>query len=289
MGAELFSDIILPLNAKYYGFTDLNSAANPEWDIVWSFTYALTGFTTGQHGFCTFLTATPLISAAIPGWYLGYLGHETGEPFIFTETPELLTDEDDDPLQYESIIPPTALSVIARAGIMAVAFDSTGFFALSDEQSDFPGVGFDSVVKNSLIIRDQFNQVIFNVALSTLNPNFILFSSTQKYYQTIRVRLINAATSLVVEFKPENDSSFQLLASISMTPAFIPYLSGRNLYTGFSYCSPLSSLTIDPSTLFLKNFSVQAISGATTFEIIPTTSILPTNLTYTSISGVRNL
>lgn len=288
MPVALFSDTTLPLDAKYYGFTDLNSSTNPEWDIVWSFTYALTGFDTGQHGFCTFLTTTPFLSAGIPGWYLGYLAHGlVGNTFLVTEDLEVLLDETNDPLEYESNEPSGLLSGIPVAGIFAVAFDSTGYFALSDSDGANPGVGLNKVIKNSLIVRDYRNQVIFNRPLSAMNPNFVFFSQ-QKYYQTLRFRLINAGSRLVIEFKPYLSNSFELLTAINVTSGFTQAVSS-NVYVGFSYCSPLSSLIIEPSTMYLKNFSVQAISAAPTYEIVPTTSIRPTNLTYTSISGVRNL
>jgi hypothetical protein len=44
--------ISLSSNAKYFGIIDPKKAYNLNWDVVWSFTYALTGT---QHGFSSFL------------------------------------------------------------------------------------------------------------------------------------------------------------------------------------------------------------------------------------------
>jgi hypothetical protein len=61
------SDIKLSPDAKYFGIVDYKKPYNLNWDVVWSFTYALTGV---QHGFCTFLTTGQSISG-LPGQYLG--------------------------------------------------------------------------------------------------------------------------------------------------------------------------------------------------------------------------
>jgi len=62
------SDILLSPNAKYFGIIDPKKAYNLNWDVVWSFTYALTGT---QHGFSSFLTTSPTITSGLPGQYLG--------------------------------------------------------------------------------------------------------------------------------------------------------------------------------------------------------------------------
>jgi hypothetical protein len=64
-------DVLIPVNAKYFGFVDNKMPYNSHWDITWSFQFCLSG---DEHGFCTFLTTTPTISSGIPGHYLGYLG-----------------------------------------------------------------------------------------------------------------------------------------------------------------------------------------------------------------------
>lgn len=63
------SDVFLPSNAKYLGIVNSTSVLNPNWDIIWSFTFALTGT---EHAFSTFLCDSPTISSAIPGQYVGY-------------------------------------------------------------------------------------------------------------------------------------------------------------------------------------------------------------------------
>lgn len=261
------SDVYVSPNAKYFGFVDTGKPFNPHWDITWSITYALTGT---DHAFCTFLTTTPSISTAIPGHYLGYLGDypyllsENGE-ILYSETPKRLVIDDSAPLQYEN------------TGVLAVAFDSTGYFALSTPTT--VGVSMSSVKKNSLIIRDCDNKIIFNEHLSVLDPDFVLAQSP-RIYQTLRFRLTNAGTRLYVDYKAIG-SSYEPLTSVDMT-GFNPNVA-TPVYIGLTFCSPMSS-NATPSTLFIRNFNYGGSSDPETYELVPAESIVPQTLEYTSFS-----
>jgi hypothetical protein len=264
------SDILLPINAKYLGFVDPTYDYNSHWDITWSFTYALSGT---EHAFCTFLTTNNTLTSGVPGQYLGYLGNY---PYILTETGEYLLGEDNERLLYDSITP----SSYDSNGILAIAFDSTGYFALSNTSNT--GVSLDQIKKNSLIIRSDVG-VVFNEALSSLDTNFTLASST-KDFKTIRIRLANAGKKLSVDYKHATDQ-FKNLVSLNLSSFNVD--ANEILYPAFTYCSPVSSASITPSKLWLKNFHTQGNNVAPTYEtstFIPLTSTILTN--YTTISGI---
>lgn len=171
------TDIFLPADAKYNGFVQPDKPLNLNWEITWSFTFALTGT---EHGFCTFLTSNPALAFGNPGQYLGYLGNTGG---------------------------------FNQSGLFAVGFDTTGLFALSSTSND--GVKLSACKPYSLVIRDYTNAVIFNEALSSLSTEFVLVSSS-KVYQTLRFRVTSGGKKLYVDFKKDN-TDYELLASVSLS------------------------------------------------------------------------
>ena len=300
---SLPSDVLLPEDAKYHGFVDTKLGFNSHWDITWSFSFALSG---SQHGFCTFLTTNPLLSGGIPGQYLGYLGtpsfilDESGQ-YILSETGDRLlldappssdtsillnenglayTNEEGIPLLAGGQPSTQGTDGTGTSGILAIAFDSTGLFALST--TDNSGVGMSNVIPNSLIVRDSNDKVVCNVALSSLDTSFFLASSN-KSYQTLRFRLASAGRKLFIDYKTEN-TKYKPLTSLDVS---ISPLSHPVLYPGFTFCSPISSSSIMPSTIFLKNFHVQGNTNPPTLETTPMTplsSLIKT--TFTTISGL---
>lgn len=240
------SDLLLPVNAKYFGFVQTDKPLNLNWEVTWSFTFALTGV---EHGFCSFLTPNPALAFANPGQYLGYLKNTGG---------------------------------FSQAGLFAVAFDTTGLFALSSTSNS--GVKLSAVKPNSLIIRDYTNRVVLNAPLSSLSTEFILTSST-KVFQTVRFRVTNGGKKLYVDFK--KDSSYIPLTSVSLSG----YTLSANsiVYAGFAFCSPISSTSTDVSTMFMKNFNVEGLSATPTTETIPMVSIFESSSTFTTISTISAL
>lgn len=135
------SDVVLPVNYKSFGVIDSKLDYNSNWDIVWSFTYALSSNANSQHSLCTFLTTLSSISS-FPGQYGGILGPSYTAGDI-------------------------ALSII---------LDSTGYTALSNTYT----LGMSASYPDSLIIRDRTN-IIYHQPLSTLDTSFIFASGGKYY------------------------------------------------------------------------------------------------------------
>lgn len=251
-------DVTLPASAKYIAFVDEKKSYNPNYDIIWSFQYAITGLDTGfqrkECAFATFLTvSTPQISA-IPGQYLGYSGtatylsDESGD-YILTENNERIPLEGDDKIE-------------GFFG-MCIAFDTSGLFALSSNSR--PGVGLESIKRNSLIIRDINDNITLYEELSNINPIFTILSNS-KVYKTMRFKYTNT-DKLTIDFKTDGDTEYTELTSIKVNfdPDSINFLR-----PGFSYSSPVSSpSTLRVAKLYLKNFHVQGTENATTVETVP--------------------
>lgn len=264
------SDVLLPGNAKYYGLIDNKMAYNSHRDIVWSFSFALTGT---EHGFVTFLTNIPTLTGGIPGHRLGYLGNTD---YIKDENGNILLGEDGYRLTYD----PYPLSTYETMGVLGIAFDTTGYFALSS--STYDGVGISQCVSNSIVVRDSNDNLVYNSPLSSLDTTFFLTSSV-KHYQTLRFRLTNAGRKLYVE--KWNVDKFNTLTSIPISS--FNASSNDNLYVGFTYCSPISSSSTTPSTLYLKNLHTQGSYEEPTYEIAEFTSIYPSvSNTFTTIDNI---
>lgn len=269
------SDIFLGSSAKFYAFVDSKIAYNPHWDINWSFEYALSGT---QHGFATFLTNFLPITG-FPGHYLGYSGNAHLSSYLTTETDEYILTESGEPLLVESE------TGIGTNGLLAIAFDTTGLFALSSTSR--PGVGLGSIRENSLIIRDQIDNVVVNVQLSAISTQFRMSSAGGFDYQTLRFRYSQAGNKLSIDYKNTQTVSYQLL-----TAFYIPLVIPENypdVYVGFSFCSPISSNSIVPSNMKLRNFHIQGNSQLENTEqtqFIPITASKLT--TYTLLTGISS-
>lgn len=237
--------IVLPTDAKYFGFLDNKIPFNYEWDFTWSFTFALTGNSTDQCGFCTFLTTDTSKLSANPGHYLGYLGFEG---YLLTdEGIPIVTDEGKFIAVSEN-----------NPNLLGIAFDTTGYFGLSN--TTWSGVGQSSIKKNSIIVRNS-EQLLYYEALSALSSDFFILSSGP-VYQTLRFRVANAGTKLSVDRM--KDGVYETLVSLPITMDI--YNQNQVIYPAFSFCAPLSSSTSNDVTLFLKNFHVQGNTLPATFE-----------------------
>jgi hypothetical protein len=221
------SDVLLPVNAKYFGIIEPDYAFNPHWDLTWSFSYALTGT---EHGICTFLCDNSTVTSP-PGHYIGYGG------------------------------------LSASKFVLGVALDSTGLFALSTNYSS--GVPRSQIKRDSLIIRDQTNNVIFNQSLSTLDSTFNIATSA-KEYKTIRIRYSNVGRKIYIDYKI-GDTKYINLTSISHIS--LDTSTYENLYVGLSYSSPISSSSITPSKIWVKNFHIQGNIENPTYNTLAYTPI----------------
>ena len=159
------SDVTLPATAKYIAFVDEKKSYNPNYDIIWSFQYAITGQTSGifrkECAFATFLTvSTPQISA-IPGQYLGYSGNIPLSAYLLDENGDYILTEDNQRMVLEGNYNDGLFG-------MCIAFDTSGLFALSSNTR--PGVGLSNIKRNSLIIRDINDNITLYEELSNINP-----------------------------------------------------------------------------------------------------------------------
>jgi hypothetical protein len=207
--------VLLPNNAKYAFFIDDNRAFHHEWDVNWSLTYKLTSIEPGeQYGFCTFLTKTPNISSFLLGHYMGFFKN---------------------------------LSSIN--GEVAIAFDSTGLFALSSNNYPY-GVPKNNVKPNSLIIRD-VTGVIYNETLSSFPIKTYPIETDTEI--TLRFRYVNKS-QIVVEYRTESDSYSEIIRM----PITTNLSNNDKLYPTFFYTTPISSpVESTDVTFYLKNFHVQ--------------------------------
>lgn len=260
------ADVLLPVDAKYFGFIDSKFQFDSNWDIVWSFQYSLSG---SQHGFCTFLTTNSYLSSGVPGHYLGYL--EDTHPYILGEDGDTMTTESGEILTYADYA--------SNGGVLSIAFDTTGYFALSNSTN--PGISMTDVKPNSLIVRDSDKNVIFNQSLSTIDSDFVL---TENSFKTLRFRYEGCGKRISIDWR-KNDTYFRNLTTIQLRD--VRDTINTKLYPGFCYCSPISSSSLSASTLMLKNFHVQGNVGTPTNEIVtfvPLTSLKPTE--FTQISSI---
>lgn len=255
------SDVTLPATAKYIAFVDEKKSYNPNYDIIWSFQYAISGQTSGifqkECAFATFLTvSTPQISG-IPGQYLGYSGNIPLSAYLLDENGDYILTENNQRLLLEGND-----GTDGFLG-MCIAFDTSGLFALSSNTRS--GVGLSNIKRNSLIIRDINDNITLYEELSNINPAFTILSSS-KLYKTMRFKYTNT-DKLTIDFKADGSNEFKELTSVKVNfnPDSIEYLR-----PGFSYSSPVSSpSTARVAKLYLKNFHVQGTENATTVETVP--------------------
>ena len=253
-------DVKLPPIAKNIAFVDEKKSYNPNYDIIWSFQYAISGETTGifrkECAFATFLTvSTPQVSA-IPGHYLGYSGNTPLSAYLLDENGDYILSEDNQRITLEGDYNEGLFGI-------CVAFDTTGLFALSSNSR--PGVGLGSIKRNSIIIRDINDNITLYEELSNINTAFTILSS-HKLYKTMRFKYTNA-NILSIDFKIEGDTEFRKLTSVKvdLNTETLPFFR-----PGFSFCTPISTTSsLRAATLYLKNFHVQGTEKVTTIETVP--------------------
>jgi hypothetical protein len=237
------NNILLPPNAKSFGLIDTNYPYNSHWDMTWSYTFLLTGV---EHAISNFLYHPNPLIETYPGQYIHCMGSADSG------------------------------TTIVPIGVITIAFDTTGLFALSTNK--IPGVGMSKISKDSLIIRDSSNNVIINKQLSSLG-----FNIHETSPQTLRFRIANAGTKLYIDHKLEVENDYKLLESVNIS---IDITTHPNLYPGFSFCSPISSMNI-PSTLFFKNYHTQGNISPPTYEVVPYTPLSQSIINqYTTVTGV---
>ena len=271
------ADILLPANSRYFKFTEHAKTFNEEYDIVWSFKYKVPERSVSsplyQFGFATYLATLASDGVSLPGQFIGDLDPASeGTWPMTTEGGDYISTEDG------SIINTTEL-----AQLIKIAVDSTGFYALSSDTGR-TGVGINNVQRDSIVIRDNNNDVIYNTPLTAFSPTIPLTSND---YTTLRFRYANRGTRLYIDHKLDNDAHYTTLTSISITPNDIA--PDENVYVGFSFSTPISSAgqTLSAKEFYLKNFHIEGVEGATTSESVSSAALSSiTNTARTTVSNI---
>jgi hypothetical protein len=254
--------------AKLINFIYNGDSFNVNYDLTWSFKFALCGasLTESQAGFTTFLTTIPTV---IGGGYYNNLGY-TGSP----------------PLS---------------GGLLAIGFDTYGSFAFPGD--GFDGVSYPNIAKNSLIIRGSSPacSLLYNIPLSSLSTEFKLLSN-QINFCWLRFRLGDVCSRIYIDYRYGDSSNYTQLTSL---PISINFSLSTEAYVGISYTSPVVTFdllgldevgdflylgldsggdlgmadeiepSIDPTSILqLKNFNIE---GGT---------ILPTTTSYTQLTNI---
>lgn len=258
------ADIVLPANAKYYSYVADDYLFNSNYEITWSFQYLLSNLTSqSQYGFSTFLTVSAGSYTSLPGQYLG--GNDTLDALsastLLTEASAVLITEAGEILVVDQ-------GIVAGI-IMHIAFDSTGLFAVSGSQR--PGIHPSNAKKNSLVIRDYNSNIIVNEHLSAISSNFSL---TSNEFTVLRFRYSNIGQKLFIDYRPISVTDFISLTSINLGYRIVGFQNTDGIYTGFSFCSPISTTAANLSaSLLLKNYHVEGVNRPITTKTLSSTPL----------------
>ena len=275
------ADLLIPANAKYYSFADPENSFNSNYDIIWSFTFKIDNVeANGQYGFSTYLAPTFNILISEDGFDLEDEGGE-----VLIDEAVVATDYDLIPGHYLGSISQTDYDSLSAGvpfdkHIFKINFDSTGFSAVSG-LSGLTGIDPSLATPNSIVIRDYNNNVIFNESIVSLSDTFSLLSDD---WQTLRFRYSNIESTIYIEYRDTN-KVFVALTQLSLDYSRINIAESRNIYTGITYCSPLSSAELDArATMNLQNYHVEGTSGdVTELTLTPTTLSSNTLSTFTTL------
>lgn len=234
------ADITLPANAKYFSFKNTQNKYNPNYDITWSFMYNISNVSSAQQGIATFVTPLSVVPTdVIPGQYLCTKVSEATSTFQFSSGNTTFTRN--------------------PYNIITVAIDTTGYFALSSGVR--PGIDITAAVSNSLVVRSFNNEILYNQPL----PASFNVDNT---VNIIRCRFSNPEETLYVDYRTTDNTSFSAIAAIPLN--FKIYNPNNNdlVYTGISFCSPLSTSNTATASLILYNFHSEGVSGNTSVETV---------------------
>ena len=281
------SDVLLPANARYYNFVETKKNFNSNYDITWSFSYYFPASSIQTHnnyqfGFTTFLTSLSSPISALPGQYLGDQDPEyvLSAAALLTETPEVLKTEGDSTILLES--------AILSGSLVKVAFDSTGFYALTG-RDDRPGVGLETdCFREALVVRDFDHNVLANAPLSTMSTSFSTLSTNT--FRTLRFRYINLGQKLHIDVRESNTTTYSSLTTINLNYRLNNTTNLDNIFVGFSLCTPISTenYALSAGDFYLRNFHIEGHEGDTVETETVTTPLLSTvpNIPTTTVSNI---
>jgi hypothetical protein len=205
---------------------------NPNYDIVWSFQFLLSGNQNSSGAFTTFLTDTTSLTTPGTGIDVGYSGE------------------------------------IGLSGAkICVGFDTTGLFASSfiyPDSSTRDGIALSSIQPDMLVIRGGFPDfsLIYSTPLSALSDSFELLRSTENY-QIMRVRLGDIGRKIYIDWRPTNSSAYINLTSVNTN---LSVNDSTEYYIGYSFTTPVSTTSgWEESVLYIKQPVYEGKNTAPTY------------------------
>ena len=225
----------LPLSATSVAVFE--EGMSPQYDITWSFTYELSGWTAGdEFGYCMFLQdGAHTLSGGGVGPDLGFSGGGS-----------------------------SANAQPINKPIIGIGFDSLGIFAAEltyPDSSIRSGVNY---TPNSITIRDSNFNVITTQALTA----FDLVSNGKR---TIRTRLGDYGRKVFVDFKNEGDTFFTHLLTQEVSLEISP---GSRYRPGVTLVKPLIG-THTNGVIVTTGFHVEGNQSDATEEEFKFTPLIP--------------
>lgn len=224
----------------------------PQFDIVWSFEYAISGNNSTEAGFTVFIMDNIPLSGGNNGIDLGYSGLSsiTGGP--------------------GTIQPGISGAVIG------IGFDTTGLFAASAYSGVKvirDGIAATACTPNSIIIRSEwpsysFNTYSYNQPLTSIDSEFKIVESSVKY-KTLRARLGNIGKKLYIDYRYNVDEDFKQLLEYDVN---LDITDSTRYKVGVSFATPVSSdLSSAIGNIYIRNFHTEgsSVSGKTATINIP--------------------
>ena len=293
------SDIVLPNSARYYTFLETKKRYNSNYDIVWSFQYKLPAKTNidlnndpsntnnflsndlYQLGFSTFLTTLSSPVSSLPGQYIG-----DSDPSLSLSGGQILTETDVSITTEDGIFLTTDVNVLSGL-LLKVAFDSSGLYAISGRDGR-TGVELKDIKKQSLVLRDYNNNVIYNHNLSSISTSFSTLSTDT--FRTLRFRYVNLGQKLFIDYHESDTTEYTTLTTIDLGFRISNYSNLNDIYCGFTFTTPVSSsvTTLSAKEFYLKNFHIEGYEGATVLTETITSAEIPVN-PLSAVSTVSNI
>ena len=235
----------LPLSAASVAVFE--EGMSPQYDITWSFTYELSGWTTGDEiGFCMFLQdGAHTLSGGGVGPDLGFSG---GGSYVAS----------------------TAQAI--NKPIIGIGFDSLGVFAAELVYPDSSIRSGVSYVPNSITIRDSDFNVVTTQALTA-------FDIVSNGKRTIRARLGDYGRKVFVDYKNEGDTFFTQLLTQDVS---LEISSDTRYRPGVTFVKPLIGAHTN-GVIVTTGFHVEGNQSDAVEEVFEFTPLIPFVVSTTSL------
>ena len=224
---------------------------NANYDIVWSFEYAMSGVPDESQGsFTTFLYDGEVVSLT---------GGAPGKGGAYT------------PLSADSQF----YNGLSEA-VIGINFDTNGLFAVSGSGVD----GVSAAKSNTLSIRGGTTgyDLLTSVELSSLSVNIPLTLSAIDYNR-LRFRLADIGSTLKISYSDGNANYIDLFSY----PINLPVITTTSYKVGVGFSGPVSGVDAIASKFSIRNYHVEGVYDEPTTEIL---DLSGTTLESYPVSGV---